>query len=90
MIFFLALFSSGSFYDGPNKRFSRRVNLQSYRLQFGYRNSLSEKSTGFYEGFLSTPSLTQALDQSSPGISNNNKADYTLSKLNVLSTDANR
>ena len=37
-----------------------------------------------------TPSLTQALDQSSPRISNNNEADYTLSSLNVLSIDVNR
>ena len=38
----------------------------------------------FQRRVFSTPSLTQALDQSSPGISN------TLSKLNVLSTDASR
>ena len=44
----------------------------------------------FLRRFFSTPSLTQALDQSIPGISNNNKADYTLSELNVLSTDAKR
>ena len=37
-----------------------------------------------------TPSLTQALDQSSPRISNNNEADYTLSSLKVLSIDVNR
>ena len=37
-----------------------------------------------------TPLLTQALDQSSPIISNNNEADYTLSSLNVLSIDVNR
>ena len=38
----------------------------------------------------STPSLTQTLDKSSPRISNNNEANYTLSKLNVLSIDADR
>ena len=43
----------------------------------------------FGKGF-STPSLTQALDQSSPRISNNSEADYTLSNLNVLSIDVNR
>ena len=38
---------------------SRRVNLQSYRLQFGWRNSHSEKSTGFFGffGFFPGPIL---------------------------------
>ena len=59
--------SSGSLYYGPNKCFSRRVNLQSYHLQFGWRNSHLEKSTGFCEGFFLLrcwlkPRINQALE----------------------------
>ena len=50
---------------------------------------IQKRALVFGKGF-STPLLTQALDQSSPRISNNSEADYTLSNLNVLSIDVNR